>query len=229
MKNSWFLFLCLLFSASLAGQVKIVGVQAVLATDRDGRGMIMSAKEIQGSPYVGENWYDGSVVYSNGLSAKAGQLNFDLYSNKPAFREGDAYFHFRDPVREIRYEAELNGKPKTMIFRNEYPAVGNQDKTFYYRVEEDGPKFQLLQLLEKVVYQEMVTIAVYEKKFVQQEEWYLFDAAAGKLIKLPKSKKDLAQAVNGLSPELAAYIKSKSPNPKDAESMAVMVRVLNSQ
>jgi len=229
MKNTWFLFLCLLLSAGSKAQVKIMGTQAVVATDRDGRGMISNYKEVQGTPFVSEDWQEGTIVFSNGLKEKSSQLNFDLYSNKPLFREGNQLYNFQEPVKEISYQGIWNGQPKQLIFRNEYPAIGNLSRSFYYRVETDGARFHLLQFVEKVVNQEMVSIGTYEKKFVQQDDWYLYDVAAGKLIKLPRSKKDLAQAVSGLSPALGEYIKSKSPNPKDAESMSVMVRVLNSQ
>ncbi len=227
MKKAGFLFLFLAVTFSLSAQTIINGIQALPVIDQDGHVRMLGGNNIQGSPYVTEIWKEGSIVFSNGISIKGGLLNFDLYSNKPIFRDGDNIFHFRDPVREIKYEAEFNGKLRTLIFRNEYPPIGNQTRSFYYRVERDGAAFHLLQLVAKIVHEEVVNIASYEKKYVQKEDWYLYDVSANKLLKLPKNRRDLLADAAGLSPALSAYIKSKNPNPKDPQSLAAMVEALN--
>lgn len=228
MKNSGFLFLCLILSGFAGAQIKVLGVQAVFATDREGRGIISSAKEIQGSPFATDEWKAGTILFSNGLTAKDDFLNFDLYSNKPAFRDGQNPLHFKDPVKQISYTVDINGQPTTYLFRNEYPAIGNQDRTFYYRVMEDGANFHLLQLVEKTVAQEMVNIGVYTSRFVQQESWYLYDVKAAKMAKIPKSKKDLNSIAAELSPTLGNYLKeAKSVNPKNEEDLKRMVQLLN--
>ena len=227
MKKAGFLFLCLAVASTLSAQMRITGAQAVPAIDQEGRIRMVGGGDIEGSRYATETWKEGSIVFSNGISIKGGLLNFDLYRNKPIFREGEDIFHFKDPVREIRYEAEFNGKTRTLIFRNEYPATGNQSRSFYYRVEKEGAAFHLLQLVEKIVHEEVVNIASYEKKFVLKEEWWLYDVKANKMLKVPKNRKDLLADAAGLSPALSAYIKSKNPNPKDPQSLAAMVEALN--
>ncbi|KYP12902.1 hypothetical protein [Flavihumibacter sp. CACIAM 22H1] len=228
MKYSGFLFLCLLLSSIGFTQVKLVGVQAVFATDREGRGIIANARQVQGTPFATTEWKAGTIIFSNGLKGADDFLNFDLYSNKPAFLQGENYFHFKDPVKEIRYTVDINGEPKTYLFRNEYPAVGKQDRTFYYRVEEEGPNFHLLQLLEKLVGEEMVSIGVYDKRFIDQQEWYLYDAKAAKLVKMPKSKKELVSLAAGLSPSLSNYLKTaQSVNLKNETELKKMVHDLN--
>ncbi|WP_290791888.1 hypothetical protein [Flavihumibacter sp. UBA7668] len=228
MKHSGFLFLCLLLSGLAGAQVKVLGVQAIFATDREGRGMISNAKEIEGSPFATEEWKPGNIIFSNGLKSQEGALNFDLYSNKPAFRDGQNQMHFKDPVKQITYTVDLNGQPTTYLFRNEYPAIGSQDRSFYYRVMEDGANFHLLQLLEKTVSQEMINIGTYKNKFVQKEDWYLYDVKAAKLVKFPKSKKDLNGLAAELSPAFGNYLKeAKSVNPKNPDELIRMVQQLN--
>lgn len=227
MKKTGFLFLLLAVTCSLSAQKRISGAQAVPATDQDGQVRMLGGTDIEGSRYATEDWKEGSILFSNGISIKAGLLNFDLFRNKPIFRDGENVFHFKDPVREIRYEAAFNDKTRTLIFRNEYPATSNQSRSFYYRVEREGSAFHLLQLVEKIVHQEPVNIASYEKKFVQKEEWRLYDVKLNKMLKVPKNRKELLADAAGLSPSLAAYIKSKNPNPKDPQSMAAMVEALN--
>lgn len=229
MIKAGFLFLLLATTCSLSAQMRISGAQAVPAIDQEGNIRMLGGTDIEGSRYATEDWKEGSILFSNGISIKGGLLNFDLYRNKPIFRDGEAVFHFKDPVREIRYEAEFNGKLRTLIFRNEYPPIGNQNRSFYYRVERDGAAFHLLQLVAKIVHEEVVNIASYEKKYVQKEDWYLYDVSANKLLKLPKNRKDLLADAAGLSPALTAYIKSKNPNPKDPQSLVAMVEALNGE
>jgi hypothetical protein len=69
-------------------------------------------------------------------------------------------------------------------------------------VEREGAAFHLLQLVEKIVHQQAVNIASYEKKFVQKEEWWLYDVKVNKMLKVPKNRKELLSDAAGLSPAL---------------------------
>lgn len=228
MKTSWFLFLLLSISLASMGQVKIVGVQAIFGTDREGRGILSNAREIKGSPFASTGWNEGTIVFSNGLKGTNTQLNFDLYSNKPAFREEGSLFHFKDPVKEIRYQEERNGQSEKLLFRNEYPAVGYQDRSFYYLVREDGDNYHLLQLVEKTVKEEMVSIGVYDKRFEEQRDWYLFDVKADKLVKIPKGKKEFGNLSKVLSPSFSTYLlNNKDVNMKSETDLIKMVKALN--
>ncbi|HEY8398908.1 MAG TPA: hypothetical protein VIK80_13280 [Flavihumibacter sp.] len=228
MKKSWFLFLFLILGTTLQSQVKIYGTNVVFATDREGRGILTNAKEIRGNPFACTNWYKGEVVFSNGLRSPIDQLNFDLYSNKPAFREGESMMHFKDPVKEISFVEEENGQTVKWVFRNEYPATGSQSRSFYYLLLEDGQNFHLLQLVEKFVKEEMVSIGSYEKHFEESRDWYLFDVAANKLVRIPKNKKEFNNIAGGLSPALAAYLSNnKQLNTRSEQDLRKMVIALN--
>lgn len=227
MKSLWFLFLFAMTTSYALGQVQINGVDMVLVNVRDGRNVV-NVREVQGSPFASDGWHEGSLVMSNGLKYTHADLNFDLFSNKPAFLENGKNFHFRDPVREIMYTGVVDNVRKTFVFRNEYPPVGKLDKTFFYQVEAEGSTVHLLKMSEKIEHKEMVNIGVYSSHFKLQEEWYLYDVAANKVIKIPKSRKEFLSLSSSLSTPIQDYLKQhNSFNPKKADELVAFATALN--
>lgn len=229
MKKTLILSTILLSTAGAAfSQVRISGTPVLRATNRDGVGIIGKNEDIEGSQYLSESWLLGTVIFKNGVKVDKVVINFDLYGNKPQFKEGNEVQDFSDPVKEIVFAGQVNGQQKFFQFRNGYPGVDNLSEKFFYQVLADGPSMHVLKYLEKVVGEEMVSIGTVKKSFKSQEGLYLFNPLNNKIIKLPKNKKELQEQAPAFSDKLAAYLgANKGFNPKREGDLIEMAITLN--
>jgi hypothetical protein len=104
--------------------------------------------EVEGFPFLTEDWNVGFVKFVNEGYAKDMLLRLDLYTSKLYFKRNDSEFTFMWPVHQfrIRYKKGLDSS----TFRSKYPSIDkNNDETFY-EVLVDG-KFQLLNYYSKVI------------------------------------------------------------------------------
>src|SRR5688572_29956541 len=70
----------------------------------DVRGMPMrniAPPGIEGTPFLVEPWSNGTVKFTNGVSAKDVPLRFDLVNNKLYFKKDEAELEFVQPVWEF--------------------------------------------------------------------------------------------------------------------------------
>ncbi|MBC6493098.1 hypothetical protein ACFSQD_02905 [Flavihumibacter stibioxidans] len=229
MKKTLILSTILLSTAGAAfSQVRVSGTPVLRATNRDGVGIIGKNEDVEGSQYLSETWVLGTVIFKNGGKAEGVVLNFDLYGNKPQFKQDNQVLDFGDPVKEVVFTGQVTGQQKRFQFRNGYPEVDNLSEKFYYQVVADGPSIQVLKYLEKVVGEEMVSIGTVKKSFKSQEGIYLFNPLNNKIIKLPKNKKELQEQAPVFSDKLSAYMgANKGFNPRKEGDLVEMANQLN--
>jgi hypothetical protein len=166
--------------------------------------------DVQGSPYLQEDWAQGAVDLKNGKSFKEVALKYDLVADEVLFKneKGEAYA-FAQPVKA--FSLIRPGDKSQRIFRNGYAPVKGGTESSYYEVLADG-KVQLLQ--RKV-------------KKIREDKAYGSIAKDGVPVNIKKSEKAVLEAIGGDSTALEAYIRSNKLNLKNDGDLVKLLTYYN--
>jgi hypothetical protein len=143
--------------------------------------------DIEGIPYLTEDWNLGTVKFRNDTYAKDMLLRFDLYNNKLYFKRNDTEYSFVLPVREFRISYKKNGD--TSVFRSGYSSIDKNNEETFYEVLVDG-KFQLLNYFSKIM-QEYTSYNEPPKKRFATKSQLIARLPDGNLVKIKNDKDDI--------------------------------------
>lgn len=172
--------------------------------------------DVKGSPYLSDEWIEGSVKLENGKAFQGVKLKYDQVADELMFLDASGKEQlFVDPVLEFRLGDKL--------FRRGYPAADGASPAAYYEVLTEG-KTDLLKLTSKKVFEETPYNSATKIRTIRANESYYIGVSNLKLTKIRKDKKSLLAALDGKGAELEAYIKS---NRLDLKQDSDMVRLVN--
>ncbi len=157
--------------------------------------------DINGFPFLYENWIKGSVHTENGKYYDKMLLRYDIAEDLIYFKsDNDESLRFVEPVNS--FELEL---PITEKFKNGYPQIDNYTSLSYYQVLFKNDKLSLLLKKEKYISEiRPFNSAVTEKKFIENKSYYIF--RDGKMEKFKPAKKDLISLFNDKSDLINSFI-----------------------
>lgn len=191
-------------------------------SDANGRALV-SAKnpEIEGSPYLYDDWKNGSVKLTNGTVYDNSELKVDLLENHLLFKgSNNEPLMFSESVKEFILFLD-NDKTHGKLYRYGY------DNTMdFYEVLVDG-KCQLLKLHKKSIgakasYASSTTV----KMILDAINYYIYKS--GSLITVKKDKKSVLSALGDKQAELESYIKTNNIKFKDENDIVKLVTYYNS-
>lgn len=179
---------------------------------------------IEGTPYLAEEWGTGSVYFKKGKWADSLKLQFDLVENRLLFMQDGIVLEFAEEVSAfvIRYkDSEAN---KEAYFKNGYPGTSKEKKETYYNVIAEGANYHLIRRLAKSINETYTYNGISEKKYIAVEEWFLYDVAATSLEKVKPEKASLIKRM----PKAATQIKQLcAQNKWELKSEAELVSLFN--
>lgn len=94
MKKLFFLFALVLFFSVANAQFLSDGAGS-------NRPLYQASLDVQGSPFLYNNWSDGSIINEKGVQYTQMRLKFDVYKNVLVFNINDTMFRFNDAVKEF--------------------------------------------------------------------------------------------------------------------------------
>ncbi|RYE26798.1 MAG: hypothetical protein EOP45_03215 [Sphingobacteriaceae bacterium] len=191
-------------------------------TDANGR-PIMSTKnlEIEGSPFLFDDWKQGSVKLNNGTEYDSTELKLDVLENHLLFKgSNNEPLMFSEPVKEFKLFFN-NNRTQYKLYRNGYDNTMN-----FYEVLVDG-KSQLLKhykksLGAKASYASSTTV----RMILDAVNYYLYKSNA--LIAVKKDKKSILNALVDKQTELESYIKINNIKFKDDNDLIKLIIYYNS-
>lgn len=166
--------------------------------------------DVEGTPYLMEDWYTGSVTMAKGGKVYDGlKMRYDAYKDELEY-EKDGKLYRLGP--EISAFAIPTGKD-LYIFQNGFPAVGDQKQNSFYRVLHDGTTKLLkryeMKMREDRPYNSATTI----KKFDLGQEMYVLKD--GTMYPMRKNaKKDLLDILSDEKNLMQYVIKEEQLNFK---------------
>jgi hypothetical protein len=181
--------------------------------------------EVEGSPFLMEDWNWGAVKMKNGRYAKDVSLRFDLYNNRLFFMRDNVSFEFVLAVHEFMI-GYLNGSDsQSVLYRNGYPAVDKNTSETFYEVLADG-KIQLLNFKYKFLQEYRPYNEPPRKKFAEKEKLYIL-LPGDKIVEIKKDKDDILKAMPEYAAAITKIVDEKKLKLKRQEDIAQLVVALN--
>jgi hypothetical protein len=178
----------------------------------------------EGNPYIIEFFKKGIVEFSNGKQTNDLFINYNLIDNTLRFRKDSNEYIMMNAVSGFIL-TDTDGI--TYEFKNNFPAAAQKTAATFYRVLSHGSTIQLIKYISKKV----VSIYNYAmpetKKTESNNEYYLYDVANKKLIKIEKSIKSIAKALPAYEQAIYKYISKNDINVKSEEQLLGLVQYLD--
>jgi hypothetical protein len=186
-----------------------------------------SLSEVEGHPFLIEEWSRGLVKFKDGSYVKDIPVQFDIHNNKLYFKRNEQRFEFIQPIQEFVLTVAKNGDSVRKLYRNGFPSTDRNTEETFYEVLTDG-KFQLLHYHSKVVDEVKLYNGPEKKKFVPKD--MLFALVPGqKIVKLKKDKESIIQALPDYAPVINKIVAEKKLKLKKEEDIATLFSLLNQQ
>jgi|Laugresu1bdmlbsd_1035121.scaffolds.fasta_scaffold00012_9 hypothetical protein len=217
--------LILLFSA---GTVSAQYVKNQLVKDQMGRPLVAGEYvDIQGFPFLFENWTKGVVKFTNGTSVSDMDLKYDLVKDELYFRDlkTDQVMVFTEKISEFKLN-DPNKSNSFLYFKNGFTPNEKNTVQSFYQILVDGTA-QLIKRYTKEIFEERpYNSATTIRSFKDAELYYI--VKSNQLIKIKKDKKQVLPALGDRSQELDAYIKANNINLKNESDLIRLVAHYNS-
>lgn len=211
-------FFCLLAMAST------VKAQFKLYTDYKPV-MLIDYTNMEGSPYLYEDWQTGNVTLTNGVSNKEPMmLKLNMVNDVVSFKDKESgqELEFVVPVQEF----SLSVGTAIRHFKSGIKNIDGIAPTAFLEILSDG-KAQLLKRNNKIVFeQQPIGSATKERSFIEKTKYYL--VIGGKATVVKADKKSILAALGDKQSQLEDYIKTNKVNFKSDTQLGKLVDYYNS-
>ncbi len=175
--------------------------------------------DVEGSPYLFDDWKKGVVKLKNGKTYKDVDLKLNVLSDEVLFKDAKGNtLVFVDEVSEF--------KIGDVLMRAGYQASEGRTEKSFYQVLSDGGTTLLKRQSKSIVEEKPFNSATVQKKILSTESYYL--ARNNQLVKVKKDKKAILEALGEKSVELEKYIASNKLNLKEERDMSQLLNYYNS-
>ena len=196
---------------------KIFAQNGTVLTNVEGTNVKETDPDVQGTPYLFDDWMPGSAISETGNTYANMKLKYDIRFNQVIFLSNDD--------KPLIFSQPLNSFViNNMRFTKGFTPVDLQTSSTFYQVLADG-KVKLLKYFRKVVEERQAYGAPTEKKYRQSQYYYI--ARDNQMISVKPDKKTILAALPGHGDQLEAYIKDHHINFKDDASSAQLVTYYN--
>lgn len=230
MKPNILLLISVIFSLStLKGNTQVLntgfgesGIYLMATKNLSKSQMELRYGEIEGSPYLFEDFRKCDLNLKNGSEYKGIAVRLNIYDNNFEFQRGDTYYIF-DKVDAIKLLKFMDGSKITFVENK------NKEIEGFYKIEA-GEKYRLLTSLDVSFregksatnsYAEDISpqfIRIKDKQYIQRPD--------GSLIYL-KNKKSFSKAFATSHKEFVNYAKTNKLNPGNQEDLIKIIDYMN--
>jgi len=183
---------------------------------------------IEGSPYLYDDWIAGTVKLANGVTNKEPiMLKYNLLDDEVYFKDkaGEA-MAFVVPVQEFTLNPTQIDATLARRYRNGYKGIDGIKPAAYFEVLSDG-KVQLIKKIVKVIFEtQNIGSAAKTRSFIDKTKYYL--VIDGNATAVKNDKKSLLATLSDKETQLEAYIKTNKVDFKKDADLAKLVTYYNS-
>jgi hypothetical protein len=180
-------------------------------------------ENVEGSPYLLDNWSKGKVKVENGREYEGLDLKYDQVEDMLLYKnEKGETFKFAEPVVAFTI---MDGAAQRE-FRNGFPPAGTATKDSFYEVLANGGA-TLLKRSAKVVRQEKTYNSATVNKSIQPIEVY-YIAKNNVLERVKKDQDSILEALGDKKEQLRKFIKENRLYLRDASDLIKLVNYYNS-
>lgn len=183
----------------------------------------VQATEVIGSPYLFEDFEEGTITLADGKNTANLQLNFNIYENRVEFSDAGGIIAVDN---EMVDRFVFNHSGNEMIFSKGYSSR-RLDRNDYVHVLFDGP----VKLLKKyeVSFQENVATygtATQKDEYISNERYFIHeDGETNRLRNL--SERQVLRTLNDHQDELESFIDENNLDTEDTDDLVVLLQYYN--
>lgn len=183
---------------------------AQFLADINGRPIVMQQyTDVQGSPYLTENWTKGLVKLHTGKTYAEVALKYDQVADQLLFRgERDEAMSFVDAVEQF----SIRVGDEERVFRSGFKPAEKTSASTFYQVLYNG-KIQLLKRCLKQITEEQAFNSATKVKTISENPVYYL-ASQGQPLKFKKDKKSVLSVMEDHAGEVEKFIASEKINLK---------------
>ncbi|TSD66789.1 hypothetical protein FFF34_005135 [Inquilinus sp. KBS0705] len=212
-----FIMLCCLININAAN--------AQFRNDISGKPILTQTyTDVEGSPYLNDDWQTGTVKFANGKSIIGVKLKYDIVADELYFADkNDEPLSFVDTVKEFT----LAGPDKLRYFRKGFAGIAKTTPNSYFEVLADGG-VQLIKKTSKVVLEtQAFNSATKTKSFQEDVRYYLVNN--GKAVQVKNDRKSILAALPNKQEQIKGYADAGKLNFKSDTDLAAIITYYNSQ
>lgn len=212
-----------IWSLLALGLTASASAQGVFLTDVNGQ-VIRANKyvDIQGSPYLNDEWKEGTVTAANNKSYPNLKVRYDVYAGELEYMQNNQPYRL-SPEAMKEFRIVDNGE---MVFRNGFAPTNNNTQTTFYQVLVDGPTKLLKQLKINMMENKPFNSATVTKEF-QKQEYYFVAKPDGSVQRIQKNKKSVLAALADQKDRLEKLIKEQNLNLNNENSLITLLEGYN--
>lgn len=209
----------------------IIAVQAeaqlLVLKDMNGKPIPLTKYvNVNGSPFLSDEWRVGEVTFENNSMMKDISLKYDQVEDQIYFKGiNNEIMAFNMRVKEFKLYPSEN-KEVYRHFVSGFPEIKGTTATTFYEIVVNG-KVQLIKRSRKTISETKEYSSATTNKNIQESNNY-FLYKAGQLNPVKKDKKSILAALPDKSKELEDYIKSNNLNLKQDADLSKVIAFYNS-
>lgn len=183
--------------------------------------------DIQGSPFLNDEWVVGQVKLEEGKIYNDVYLKYNQLEDQIYYRGNDnIVMTFNDLIKEFTFINLKNVSGNNMLFRNGYPSTQNTSGKAYFEVLADGKMQFLKRTIKQILDSKEYNSATTNRNIVESSKYYFF--YNGNIIITKRDKKSILSSFPDKQAELSTYVSSNNLNFKDEKDIIKLVDFYNS-
>jgi len=182
--------------------------------------------DIDGSPFLYDDWYRGKVVTVDGDVLDGVTLKYEAYTEYLVYMQQGKAYELSGGLRSFTIFPGVDGMKDSLYFRCGYPPVDENTGKTFYEVLVDG-KASLLQAHRKATAVSSQNALVSNKReFVLREDLYIaMDRQAP--VKVKRDRAALIALMGDKQAEMSLWLDKNKVNLKRDEGIAELVAHFN--
>lgn len=184
---------------------------------------------IEGSPYLTENWCEGSIVLTSGQKISNLKLKYNAFHDRLEYlMNGQPLFIDNNRLRSFILFNCSESMTSALIFQNGFNNLPEGGAFNFYTIIFNN-KSQLIKSIKKSIYEApeaSFNSAKKEKKYITTERYFLIDSLQnGKEIKL--NKKSILSVTGLEKGRLNTLLKNRNIDLKKENGLVQLLSILN--
>ena len=183
--------------------------------------------DIDGSPFLYDEWYRGKVVTVEGAVLDGVMLKYEAYTEFLIYLQEGRTYEISGNPRSFTLFPGVDGMKDSLFFRCGYlPVDENTGKTFY-EVLVDGKATLMKSHRKSTAVSSQNALVSNKREFVLREDFYIaLDRQAP--VKVKRDKNSLLDLFGDKKAEMSAWLDKNKVNLKKDEGIAEVVTHYNS-
>lgn len=188
---------------------------------------IIQSPDIEGSPFLCDEWRKGSVFFKKGKRVDSLPLMFDIQNNLIYFKQDSLPMSFLEEVSSFWFSCADDKGSKPRYFKSNYPLNGQFTPSTFYEVFVEGSAFHLLCLTGKKIVEEYTYNSAPKRKFQLLKEWYVYEVNSDQLVKIKFNKSALTKKFPSVATRINELCNNNKWELKTEDEMIKLFYELN--